>query len=81
MTGLITKCYGATKKNIRDIAVEITLMFIEIEKQDVVVEELVKGMENKFPKIVANCIKTATQAIKQVKNCIKYFIINCFNTD
>ncbi|XP_050054425.1 protein mini spindles-like isoform X3 [Aphis gossypii] len=65
MTGLITKCYGAPKLKTKDIAIQITLMFIEIEKQDVVIEELVKGLDHKFPKIVSTCIKAATQAIKQ----------------
>ncbi|XP_008189868.1 protein mini spindles isoform X2 [Acyrthosiphon pisum] len=65
MTGLITKCYGAPKAKTKDIAIQITLMFIEIEKQDIVIEELVKGMDHKFPKIVSTCIKAATQAIKE----------------
>jgi len=64
MAGLITKCYGAPKSKTKDIAIQITLMFIEIEKQDVVIEELVKGLDHKFPKIVSTCIKAATQAIK-----------------
>jgi cytoskeleton-associated protein 5 len=64
MVGLITKCYGAPKVKTKDIAIKITLMFIEIEKQDVVIEELVKGMDHKFPKIISTCIRAATQAIK-----------------
>jgi len=64
MAGLIIKCYGAPKLKTKDIAIQITLMFIEIEKQDVVIEELVKGLDHKFPKIVSTCIKAATQAIK-----------------
>lgn len=64
MTGLISKCYGAPKSKTRDIAVQITLMFIEIEKQDIVIEELIKGMDHKFPKIVTTCIKAVTQSIK-----------------
>lgn len=64
MVGLITKCFGAPKVKTKDIAIKITLMFIEIEKQDVVIEELVKGMDHKFPKIVSTCIIAAKQAIK-----------------
>lgn len=64
MTGLVTKCYGSPKAKIKDIAIQITLMLIEIEKQDVVIEELVKGMDHKFPKIVSTCIRVATQGIK-----------------
>uniref|UniRef100_A0A2S2Q544 Cytoskeleton-associated protein 5 n=1 Tax=Sipha flava TaxID=143950 RepID=A0A2S2Q544_9HEMI len=65
MTGLITKCYGAPKAKTKDIAIQITLMLIEIEKQDIVIEELIKGMDHKFPKIVSTCIKAATQSIKE----------------
>lgn len=64
MTGLITKCYGAPKIRTIDVATQITLMFIEIEKQEVVLNELIKGMNHKFPKIVATCIKVVTQSIK-----------------
>lgn len=64
MTGLITKCYGAPKIKTKDVAIQITLMFIEIEKQEVVLEELIKGMNHKFPKIVSTCIKVATQSLK-----------------
>lgn len=64
MAGLIKKCYGAPKAKTKDIAIKITLMYIEVEKHDVVIEELVKGMDHKFPKIVSTCIVAATQAIK-----------------
>lgn len=64
MAVLISKCYGAQKEKIRSIAIQITLMFIEIEKQDVVIEELVKGMDHKFPKIVSTCIRAVTQSVK-----------------
>lgn len=61
---IITKCIGATKAKIKDLAIQISLMYIEIEKQDVVLEELLKGTEHKNPKISAACVTTITQGLK-----------------
>lgn len=54
--GIITKCFSSPRAKTRELALEITLMYIEIEKQDVVLDELIKGLENKSPKVVAACI-------------------------
>jgi len=43
---------GAPKAKIKDIAIQISLMFIEIEKQDIIREELIKGMNHRI------CIKS-----------------------
>lgn len=43
-------------------------MYIEIEKQDVVQEELMKGMDQKNPKVVAACTAALTSALKQFGN-------------
>lgn len=40
-------------------------MYIEIEKQDIVLEELLKGMEQKNPKIVAACISACNTALRE----------------
>lgn len=39
-------------------------MYIEIEKQDVVLEELLKGTDSKNPKVTAACVHILTQALK-----------------
>ncbi|XP_053685172.1 protein mini spindles [Sabethes cyaneus] len=65
MSGIITKCIGAPKAKTKDLAVQITLMYIEIEKQDVVLEELLKGAELKNPKIVSSCVATITLALRE----------------
>ncbi|XP_058831204.1 protein mini spindles isoform X3 [Topomyia yanbarensis] len=65
MGGIITKCIGAPKAKTKDLAVQITLMYIEIEKQEIVLEELLKGTEQKNPKIVASCVVTITQALRE----------------
>ncbi|XP_076762978.1 msps cytoskeleton-associated protein 5 [Xylocopa sonorina] len=65
MNGIVTKCIAAPKAKTKELAVQITLMYIEIEKHDAVQEELLKGTEAKNPKIVAACISTLTLALKQ----------------
>ncbi|PRD24913.1 UNVERIFIED_CONTAM: Cytoskeleton-associated protein 5 [Trichonephila clavipes] len=56
MSGLVSKCFSSPRAKTRELALEIALMYIEIEKQDVVSEELIKGLENKSPKVVSACI-------------------------
>lgn len=65
MSGIIAKCIAAPKTKTKDLALQITLMYIEIEKQDVVQEELIKGMDVKNPKIVAACISASTTALRE----------------
>lgn len=40
-------------------------MYVEIEKYEAVEEELIKGMEQKNPKIVAACINACTTALHE----------------
>lgn len=40
-------------------------MYIEIEKGEAVQEELIKGMEQKNPKIVSACINASTTALRE----------------
>ncbi|OAD59416.1 Cytoskeleton-associated protein 5 [Eufriesea mexicana] len=65
MNGIVTKCIAAPKAKTKELAVQITLMYIEIEKHEAVQEELLKGTEAKNPKIVAACISTLTLALRQ----------------
>ncbi|KAI8440900.1 hypothetical protein MSG28_009200 [Choristoneura fumiferana] len=43
-------------------------MYVEIEKHEIVQEELMKGMEQKNPKVVAACVTTLHTALKQFGN-------------
>lgn len=61
---VITKCIGSTKAKIKDLAIQISLMYIEIEKQEIVLEELLKGTEHKNPKISAACVSAISQALR-----------------
>ncbi|XP_076233452.1 msps cytoskeleton-associated protein 5 isoform X2 [Calliopsis andreniformis] len=65
MNGIVTKCIAAPKTKTKELAVQLTLMYIEIEKHEIVQEELLKGTEAKNPKIVAACISTLTLALRQ----------------
>lgn len=68
MSGIIAKCFSAPKTKTKDLALQITLMYIEIEKHEIVEEELLKGMEQKNPKVVAACVATLNTALKQFGN-------------
>lgn len=65
ISGLVTKCFSAPKAKIKDLAFQITLMYIEVEKQDATIDELVKGLDAKNPKIVAATIVVLTQALRE----------------
>jgi len=64
MSGIITKCIAAPKAKTRELAVQIILMYIEIEKFEAVQEEILKGMDHKNPKIVLACVSAITQALR-----------------
>lgn len=64
LPGLISKCLNARAKT-KDKAIEIIMMYIEAEKQELVQEELIKGLENKQPKIVQSCVEILRRAINE----------------
>lgn len=68
MSGIVTKCIAAPRTKTKELALQVTLMYIEIEKYEAVLEELIKGMEQKNPKIVAACINASTVALKEFGN-------------
>ncbi|ERL90159.1 hypothetical protein D910_07513, partial [Dendroctonus ponderosae] len=65
MSGIVLKCLAAPRTKTRELALQVSLMFVEIEKFDAVQEELLKGTEQKNPKIVAACIQTLTTALRE----------------
>ncbi|XP_015113427.1 protein mini spindles isoform X2 [Diachasma alloeum] len=65
MSGIVSKCIAAPKAKTKDLAVQLSLMFMEIEKHETVQEELLKGTEAKNPKIVAACINTLTLSLRE----------------
>lgn len=65
LSGVVQKCIAAQKTKTRELAVQLVLMYVEIERQETVVEELIKGMEHKNPKIVAACTTAVTEALRE----------------
>ncbi|CAD6995897.1 unnamed protein product [Ceratitis capitata] len=68
MASIVQKCIAAPKAKTKDLAVQVTLMYIEIEKHEAVLEELIKGMEHKNPKIVVACVAATTLALHDFGN-------------
>lgn len=65
VSGIVNKCIAAPKTKIKELSLQIILMYIEIEKQDIVLEELMKGLDHKTPKNVAACINAITVALRE----------------
>lgn len=65
VAGLVNKCFSAPKAKIKDLAFQIALMYVEIEKHEATIEELVKGLDAKNPKIVAASVSVITQALRE----------------
>ncbi|XP_065911273.1 cytoskeleton-associated protein 5-like isoform X2 [Dysidea avara] len=64
VTGIVTKCLNARAKT-KEAAISVCLMYIEIEKQEIVQEEIMKGFTNKQPKIVAASIDVMKRALSE----------------
>ena len=62
--GVVTKCVAAPKTKTKDLAKQIVLMFIEIEQFEKAIEELIKGLPHKNPKVVSGCIHIMTEGLR-----------------
>jgi len=62
--GVVQKCLSATKQKTKDSGKEIIMLYIEAEKQDVVVEDVIEGWANKNPKVVAACVNVLREALR-----------------
>ncbi|XP_068460139.1 cytoskeleton-associated protein 5 isoform X2 [Clinocottus analis] len=65
VSGVVTKVFNQPKARAKELGTEICLMYMEIEKAEVVQEELLKGLDNKNPKIVVACIETLRKALSE----------------
>lgn len=72
ISGIVGKCLTSPKVKTRELSYEIVLMYVEIEKQDLVIEELLKGLDNKTPKIVA-------ASVSLIKQCINNYGVKVIN--
>uniref|UniRef100_A0A0N7ZBI0 TOG domain-containing protein n=1 Tax=Scylla olivacea TaxID=85551 RepID=A0A0N7ZBI0_SCYOL len=64
-SGIVQKCLAAPKRGTQEKAMEVLLMYCEIEKYEVVQEELMKGFAQKNPKVVAGCVRALTTALRE----------------
>ncbi|VDN09988.1 unnamed protein product [Dibothriocephalus latus] len=62
-SGIVNKCLNSTRAKTKEKGIEILLIYIELEKGDVVVEELLKGLSAKQPKIVVGCVQALKEAL------------------
>uniref|UniRef100_H3CGY6 Cytoskeleton associated protein 5 n=1 Tax=Tetraodon nigroviridis TaxID=99883 RepID=H3CGY6_TETNG len=63
VSGVVTKVFNQPKARAKELGMDICLMYMEIEKAEVVQDELLKGLDNKNPKIVVSCIETLRKAL------------------
>ncbi|KAM4603075.1 cytoskeleton-associated protein 5-like [Polymixia lowei] len=63
VSGIVCKVFNQPKARAKELGSDICLMYIEIEKADAVQEELIKGLDNKNPKIVLACVETIRRAL------------------
>ena len=61
--GIIGKCLNGRSK-MKDRAFDVLLMYIEIERQADIEDELIKGLENKQPKVVQACLELLRRGLR-----------------
>uniref|UniRef100_A0A667YI12 Cytoskeleton associated protein 5 n=1 Tax=Myripristis murdjan TaxID=586833 RepID=A0A667YI12_9TELE len=65
VNGVVSKVFNQPKARAKELGSDICLMYIEIEKAEIVQEELIKGLDNKNPKIVLACVETIHRALSE----------------
>ncbi|XP_069821985.1 cytoskeleton-associated protein 5 isoform X3 [Dendropsophus ebraccatus] len=65
VSGVVNKVFNQPKARAKELGSDICLMYIEIEKGETVQEELLKGLDNKNPKIVVACVETLRRALSE----------------
>ncbi|KAL5036633.1 hypothetical protein RTP6_004181 [Batrachochytrium dendrobatidis] len=60
---VVDKCLASTRSSTKTKAMEILLMFIEIDTADVVIECLIAGLSHKTPKNVIACVSALREVI------------------
>lgn len=63
-SGVVNKVFNQPKARAKELGEDICLMYIEIEKGEAIQEELLKGLDNKNPKIIVACIETLRKALR-----------------
>ncbi|XP_026802210.3 cytoskeleton-associated protein 5 isoform X5 [Pangasianodon hypophthalmus] len=65
VSGVVSKVFNQPKARAKELGIDICLMYVEIEKAEIVQDELIKGLDNKNPKIVVACIETLRKALSE----------------
>ncbi|XP_048112966.1 cytoskeleton-associated protein 5 isoform X1 [Alosa alosa] len=65
VSGVVNKVFNQPKARAKELGSDICLMYVEIEKAEVVQEELIKGLDNKNPKIVVASVETLRRALSE----------------
>ena len=65
LPGIITKCLTSSKAKTKELAFDIIFKCVEIDKQDITLEELIKGLDQKVPKNVAAVIRSIRECLSQ----------------
>ncbi|XP_060608176.1 cytoskeleton-associated protein 5-A-like, partial [Ruditapes philippinarum] len=68
VSSVVAKCLSASKQKTKDNGREIIMMYVEAEKQEIVVEDVLEGWSNKNPKVVAASIQTMREALRDFGN-------------
>uniref|UniRef100_A0A8C2K4E8 Cytoskeleton associated protein 5 n=1 Tax=Cyprinus carpio TaxID=7962 RepID=A0A8C2K4E8_CYPCA len=63
VSGVVSKVFNQPKARAKELGTDICLTYIEIEKAELVQDELIKGLDNKNPKIVVACVETLRKAL------------------
>ncbi|KAL4225289.1 Cytoskeleton associated protein 5 [Mactra antiquata] len=63
ISGVVTKCLSASKQKTKDNGKEIIMLYVEAEKQDVVIEDVLEGWTNKNPKVVTASVQVLREAL------------------
>ncbi|XP_014669251.1 PREDICTED: cytoskeleton-associated protein 5-like [Priapulus caudatus] len=63
ISGIVAKCLNARART-KEKGQEVIMIYIELEKHELVMEELIKGLANKQPKIVTACLETIKMAVR-----------------
>ncbi|XP_075439924.1 cytoskeleton-associated protein 5 isoform X3 [Ascaphus truei] len=65
VSGVVNKVFNQPKARAKELGIDICLMYIEIEKGEAVQEELLKGLENKNPKVVVASVEALRKALSE----------------
>lgn len=64
VSGVVCKVFNQPKARAKELGSDICLMYVELEKGDAVQEELLKGLDNKNPKIALACVEGLRRAVR-----------------